>query len=257
MKNDTLILKNMKKFIIISLISLFSQFSSAQNKILIHFNQQVGYILHYYITNSDGIFVLDYSGELEAVILGDYTNEIAIMDAINDLKFNRITKQFVLGNTPLYAYNLREIIYPDDYAVKDDEFKNYPIRINGRNIEYFDNYYERKTVKGKIKKIGHTKLSYFNTYYLPDQIKGKIKKIGNIELSLLNEYYRPEIIGFVKKIGSIDIKYARNTRHEELNNKVIQIGKMHIEYYEDYNQQSHLGMFKRITGEDDRYLLLQ
>lgn len=247
----------MKKIFVLVFISLHLQFTFAQDKILIHFDRQIGQVTHYYINNPDGIFILDYSGDLKAIILGNFTTEQSIIQAINDKTFNRISKQFVLGNVPLYAYNLREVIYPNDYANIEDAFKNYPTRINGLDIQYYDSYYDDKSVKGRIKKIGQTNISYLKSYYLPDQIKGKIKKIGQIEFELLNEFYRPETIGFIKRIGDVNIKYAHNLLHKELNNKVIQIGQLHISYYDDLGHQNHIGMFKKITGKDNRFLLLQ
>jgi hypothetical protein len=245
----------MKKILVLFIIILTSS-SFAQDNIYIYFDSDSGQIENFYIHNNVGIFKLSQSAELESIILGKF-KPLQILTAINDYENNRMKKVFSLAGIEMAIYSLREINYPDKYSYLPDFVKDLPNNINGIKIEYYADYYDDETVKGKIKSVGSVKLDYYKDYFLPDAIKGKVRRIAKIKFSLLNEYFRPEVIGKVAQVGAIKIKYYHSYLHEELNGKITQLGNYKIIYFEDEFDNNHYGQFNKMIGNDNRFILLQ
>ncbi len=245
----------MKKNILL-LIMLISIKTYGQQKLYIHFNTDLGEIESFYVHNKAGIFMLSGTATLETVILGNYkSNEV--LDVINDFKRKRIKKVFKIANIQVATYALREIDYPKNNYYLDDLVKDLPTSINGISFEYFANYYDDEAVKGKVKSIGGVKIKYFKDYYLSKKIKGKVSAIGNIKIKLLNDYVHPETTGKVSKIANVTIKYYFSYLRKELNGKVSAIGAYKIIYFDDIYDKRHFGEFKKMTGNDSRFELLQ
>jgi len=152
------------KYIYLFLLFL-STYTKAQEQLYIHFNPQKGKIGNIYILEPSGIFVLNNRAKLQAVIIGNF-NENEVVPIINDYKNNYIPLRFQVQNVQILSYQLYEINYPEKYATKGIEFRNYPISVNHYSLSYFDKYYDKEIVKGKIKSVGNIKLKYNKEYPL-------------------------------------------------------------------------------------------
>ncbi len=230
--------------------------AKAQKQLYIHFDTEKARISKLYILEPNGIFVLDNRAKLQAVIIGKFNKNKAV-SVINDYESRRIPQRFQIQNVDILSYQLYEINYPKKYARIEEEFRDYPISINHYSLSYYDKYYDKETVKGKIKSIGDLKIKYYQEYYLKDIIKGSIAQIGRYKIKLNMHYYEPESLGLISQIGNIKIKYSKSNYEETLNGLPVSIGNYKIKYFDDIYQHSHrLGQFKKLVGNDNRLVLL-
>lgn len=245
----------MKKIILIITIIL-SINTYGQKNLYAYFDTETGQVAQFYIHNKSGIFILSATATLETVILG-YFKSSEVLDVISDFDHDRIRKVFTIANIKIATYSLSEINYPEKNSYVSDLVKDLPTSINGFSFEYFANYDDDDSVKGKIKSIGGITINYFKDYYLPDEIKEKIAAIGCVKITLLNDYVHPETKGKVSKIGDIPIKYYFSYLHENINGKVTSIGGYKFTYFDDIYDKRHFGQFKKMSGSDHRFGLLQ
>jgi len=228
----------------------------AQEELYLHYDSQKAGISNIYILEPSGIFVLNDRAKLQAVIIGKFNKNTAL-SVINDYEKNMIPLRFEVQNTSIFSYHLYEIDYPDKYAHINEEYRDLPVSINHYRLSYFDKYYDKEAVKGKIKSVGDIKLKYYRDYYLKDALKGSIAQIGSYKIELNDHYYEPESLGLISKIGNIKLKYSKSKYSDKLNGLLISIGNYKIKYFDDiYKYSRRLGQFKKLEGNDSRFVLL-